>query len=57
MYIFMQSVGVGNCTPVLSLIASQRMVVYRERFSGMYSLWAYSLSQVEFHEFSTKRLI
>ncbi|KAL6287923.1 hypothetical protein ACE6H2_012313 [Prunus campanulata] len=37
--------GIGNCSSVLPFIATERNVVYRERFAGMYSSWAYSFSQ------------
>ncbi|XP_060672517.1 LOW QUALITY PROTEIN: pleiotropic drug resistance protein 3-like [Ziziphus jujuba] len=46
MYIFVQFMGIGNCSSVLPLIASERTIVYRERFAGMYSPWAYAFSQV-----------
>ncbi|KAL5700649.1 drug-responsive transcription factor pdr3 [Ranunculus cassubicifolius] len=38
--------GINNCSSVLPFVATERNVVYRERFSGMYSSWAYSLAQV-----------
>ncbi|XVF71507.1 hypothetical protein PTKIN_Ptkin12aG0043400 [Pterospermum kingtungense] len=46
MYIFMIFIGVCGCSTVLPFIASQRTIVYRERFARMYSSWAYSLAQV-----------
>ncbi|KAK6285964.1 hypothetical protein POUND7_012143 [Theobroma cacao] len=46
MYVFMMSTGVSNCVSFLPLITSQRIIVYRERFAGMYSSKAYSLAQV-----------
>ncbi|KAF3443181.1 hypothetical protein FNV43_RR12862 [Rhamnella rubrinervis] len=46
MFVFIQFMGIGNCSSVLPLIASDRTVVYRERFAGMYSPWAYAFSQV-----------
>ncbi|XVF72816.1 hypothetical protein PTKIN_Ptkin12aG0150900 [Pterospermum kingtungense] len=46
MFIFMVSTGLSNCFSVLPLITSQRTIMYRERFAGMYSAKAYSLAQV-----------
>ena len=42
----MQFMGVCNCSGILPYIFTERNVAYRERFSGMYSLWAYSFAQV-----------
>jgi hypothetical protein len=39
--------GINNCSMVLPLVATERTVLYRERFAGMYSSWAYSLAQVQ----------
>lgn len=38
--------GVNNCSSVLPLVATEQRVLYRERFAGMYSPWAYSIAQV-----------
>ncbi|CAK9326772.1 unnamed protein product [Citrullus colocynthis] len=38
--------GINNCSSVLPSVSMERTVMYRERFSGMYSSWAYSLAQV-----------
>ncbi|KAJ4721730.1 Pleiotropic drug resistance transporter [Melia azedarach] len=38
--------GVSNCTTVLPYVETERTVMYRERFAGMYSPWAYALAQV-----------
>ncbi|KNA08801.1 hypothetical protein SOVF_159450 isoform A, partial [Spinacia oleracea] len=38
--------GINNCTTVIPYITTERTVVYRERFAGMYSSWAYSFAQV-----------
>lgn len=38
--------GINNCQLVMPFVSIERSVVYRERFAGMYSLWAYSLAQV-----------
>ncbi|KAF5733436.1 hypothetical protein HS088_TW17G00979 [Tripterygium wilfordii] len=46
MFILLQFMGVANCSSVLPFIATERITVYRERFAGMYSSWAYSLAQV-----------
>ncbi|XP_039163697.1 pleiotropic drug resistance protein 3 [Eucalyptus grandis] len=46
MFIFVQFTGIGNCSSVLPFIATERIVVYRERFAGMYSSWSYSFAQV-----------
>ncbi|KAH9779207.1 hypothetical protein WN944_014373 [Citrus x changshan-huyou] len=38
--------GINNCSSVVPLVATERTVLYRERFAGMYSPWAYSFAQV-----------
>uniref|UniRef100_A0A0D3HQC4 ABC transporter domain-containing protein n=1 Tax=Oryza barthii TaxID=65489 RepID=A0A0D3HQC4_9ORYZ len=38
--------GINNCQLVMPFVSIERSVVYRERFAGMYSLWAYSLAQI-----------
>ncbi|KAJ0976464.1 hypothetical protein J5N97_018429 [Dioscorea zingiberensis] len=38
--------GVNSCTSVIPFIITERTVLYREKFTGMYSTMAYSLSQV-----------
>uniref|UniRef100_A0A0D9XVZ9 ABC transporter domain-containing protein n=1 Tax=Leersia perrieri TaxID=77586 RepID=A0A0D9XVZ9_9ORYZ len=38
--------GINNCQSVMPFVFIERTVVYRERFAGMYSPWAYSLAQV-----------
>ncbi|KAJ0078967.1 hypothetical protein Patl1_23928 [Pistacia atlantica] len=38
--------GISNCISVLPYVATERTVMYRERFAGMYSPWAYALAQV-----------
>lgn len=40
--------GINNCQSVIPFISIERSVVYRERFAGMYSPWAYSLAQVSY---------
>ncbi|XVF22005.1 hypothetical protein REPUB_Repub12eG0137200 [Reevesia pubescens] len=39
-------IGISNCASVLPIVTTQRTILYRERFAGMYSSWAYSLAQV-----------
>ncbi|KAK1578736.1 hypothetical protein Q3G72_032753 [Acer saccharum] len=46
MYIFVQVMGISNSSSVIPFIATERTIVYRERFAGMYSSWAYSSTQV-----------
>ena len=46
MLVLMLFIGVGNCSSVIPLVVSERTVVYRERFAGMYSSYAHSFSQV-----------
>ncbi|OVA16669.1 ABC transporter-like [Macleaya cordata] len=38
--------GINNCSSVLPFVSTERNVLYRERFAGMYSSWAYAFSQV-----------
>jgi hypothetical protein len=38
--------GINSCQSVMPFVAIERSVVYRERFAGMYSPWAYSFAQV-----------
>lgn len=38
--------GINNCQSVMPFVSVERAVVYRERFAGMYSPWAYSFAQV-----------
>uniref|UniRef100_A0ACD5Y0G5 Uncharacterized protein n=1 Tax=Avena sativa TaxID=4498 RepID=A0ACD5Y0G5_AVESA len=38
--------GINNCQSVMPIVSIERSVVYRERFAGMYSPWAYSCAQV-----------
>ncbi|RZC48744.1 hypothetical protein C5167_017175 [Papaver somniferum] len=38
--------GVNNCSTVLPFVSTERTVLYRERFAGMYSSWAYAFAQV-----------
>ncbi|PON54812.1 ABC transporter-like [Trema orientale] len=45
-FILMQFMGIANSLSILPISASERTIVYRERFAGMYSSWAYSFSQV-----------
>ncbi|KAJ4721744.1 Pleiotropic drug resistance ABC transporter [Melia azedarach] len=38
--------GINNSASVLPHVAMERTVMYREKFAGMYSPWAYALAQV-----------
>ncbi|KAL8527729.1 hypothetical protein ACS0TY_005540 [Phlomoides rotata] len=38
--------GSNNSSSVLPYVSTERNVVYRERFAGMYASWAYSAAQV-----------
>nr|KJB18680.1 hypothetical protein B456_003G064800 [Gossypium raimondii] len=46
MYAVIIFFGINNCSTVLPLVSTERTVLYRERFAGMYSSWAYSFAQV-----------
>lgn len=46
MYALIVFFGINNCSSVLPFVATERTVLYRERFAGMYSSWAYSFAQV-----------
>ncbi|KAK2970232.1 hypothetical protein RJ640_021668 [Escallonia rubra] len=46
MFIFLLFLGISNCSSVQSIIATERTIVYRERFAGMYSSSAYAFAQV-----------
>ncbi|KAM3693822.1 hypothetical protein ACJW31_07G013300 [Castanea mollissima] len=46
MYSAVIFLGISNCSKVLPYVATERTVMYREKFAGMYSSWAYSLAQV-----------
>ncbi|CAI9101369.1 OLC1v1038675C1 [Oldenlandia corymbosa var. corymbosa] len=38
--------GFNNSSSVLPYVSTERSVLYREKFAGMYSPWAYALAQV-----------
>ncbi|MED6182883.1 drug-responsive transcription factor pdr3 [Stylosanthes scabra] len=38
--------GINNGSTVLPVVATERTVLYREKYAGMYSPWAYSFAQV-----------
>ncbi|XP_009765624.1 pleiotropic drug resistance protein 3 [Nicotiana sylvestris] len=38
--------GINNSSSVLPYVTTERSVLYRERFAGMYASWAYALAQV-----------
>ncbi|MBA0686040.1 hypothetical protein Goari_013664, partial [Gossypium aridum] len=44
--VLLRQKGQNLCSSVLPFVSTQRTIVYRERFSRMYSSWAYSLAQV-----------
>ncbi|CAK9322840.1 unnamed protein product, partial [Citrullus colocynthis] len=46
MYTAVIFLGIDNCGSVLPYVSMERTVMYREKFAGMYSSWAYSLAQV-----------
>ncbi|KAJ0734531.1 putative ABC-type sulfate transporter [Helianthus annuus] len=38
--------GINNASSAIPYVSMERIVLYRERFSGMYASWAYALAQV-----------
>lgn len=48
MYLAVIFLGINNCSTVLPHVATERTVVYREKFAGMYSSRAYSFAQVRY---------
>ncbi|KAI4344717.1 hypothetical protein L6164_011911 [Bauhinia variegata] len=46
MYIAVIFLGINNCSSVLPYVATERSVLYREKFAGMYSSMAYAFAQV-----------
>ncbi|TKY54311.1 Pleiotropic drug resistance protein 3 [Spatholobus suberectus] len=46
MYIAVIFLGLNYCSTILPYVATERAVLYREKFAGMYSSMAYSLAQV-----------
>ncbi|KAK0607498.1 hypothetical protein LWI29_015832 [Acer saccharum] len=46
MYIAVIFLGINNCSSILPYVATERNVLYREYFAGMYSPWAYAFAQV-----------
>ncbi|MED6135634.1 drug-responsive transcription factor pdr3 [Stylosanthes scabra] len=38
--------GINNGTTVVPVVVTERTVLYREKYAGMYSPWAYSFAQV-----------
>ncbi|XP_042515074.1 ABC transporter G family member 37-like isoform X3 [Macadamia integrifolia] len=42
----MTFLGVNNCQSVQHAVIKERLVMYRERFAGMYSTHAYSIAQI-----------
>ncbi|KAK2966797.1 hypothetical protein RJ640_008800, partial [Escallonia rubra] len=37
--------GINNSSSVIPYVTTERSVLYRERFAGMYAAWAYGLAQ------------
>ncbi|XP_028241531.1 pleiotropic drug resistance protein 3-like isoform X2 [Glycine soja] len=46
MYIAVIFLGLNYCSTILPYVATERAVLYREKFAGMYSSTAYSFAQV-----------
>ncbi|KAI9109270.1 hypothetical protein K1719_019893 [Acacia pycnantha] len=46
MYIAVIFLGINNCSSILPYVVTERTVLYREKFAGMYSSIAYSFAQV-----------
>ncbi|MCL7023992.1 hypothetical protein MKW94_021890 [Papaver nudicaule] len=46
MYSAVIFLGIINCVTVLPFVSTERTVLYRERFAGMYTSWAYAFAQV-----------
>lgn len=49
MYISALLNGINNCVLVMPFVVTERAVLYREKYAGMYSSWAYSLAQVHYN--------
>ncbi|XP_044477754.1 pleiotropic drug resistance protein 3-like isoform X1 [Mangifera indica] len=45
-YVAVIFMGINNCSTTIPCIATERDVMYREKFAGMYSPWAYAFAQV-----------
>ncbi|KAE8685023.1 hypothetical protein F3Y22_tig00111105pilonHSYRG00988 [Hibiscus syriacus] len=46
MYFVVAFLGMNSNSSVQPFVATERVVMYRERFTGIYSSWAYALAQV-----------
>ncbi|XVE63169.1 hypothetical protein DITRI_Ditri06bG0178800 [Diplodiscus trichospermus] len=46
MYAAVVFLGMNSCSSVQPFVATERAIMYRERFAGMYSSWVYALAQV-----------
>ncbi|XP_044500167.1 pleiotropic drug resistance protein 3-like isoform X2 [Mangifera indica] len=46
LYVAVIFLGISNCSSVMSHVAIERTVMYREKFAGMYSPKAYAFAQV-----------
>ncbi|PKI53080.1 hypothetical protein CRG98_026541, partial [Punica granatum] len=45
LYVAVTFIGIKNCASVLPYVATERTVMYREMFAGMYSPWAYAIAR------------
>lgn len=54
MYGAVMFLGMTSGSSVQPIVAGERVVMYRERFAGMYSSYAYSLAQVHLFSFFMK---
>ncbi|XP_044483311.1 pleiotropic drug resistance protein 3-like isoform X2 [Mangifera indica] len=45
-YVAVIFLGINNCSTVIPYVSIERTVMYREKFAGMYSPWAYAFAQV-----------
>ncbi|XP_059652222.1 pleiotropic drug resistance protein 3-like isoform X3 [Cornus florida] len=46
MFLALTFLGINNSSAVLPYLMTERSVLYRERFAGMYASWTYALAQV-----------
>ncbi|XP_031274859.1 pleiotropic drug resistance protein 3-like [Pistacia vera] len=44
-YVAVIFIGMNNCSTIISYVATERTIMYREKFAGMYSPWAYAFAQ------------
>lgn len=55
MYLGVIQLGVYNDQSIIPHCTIERVVMYREKFAGMYSSWSYSFAQVRYtiHKFKS----